>query len=593
MTRPSPAEPPVRRMRRRVGGGMGLNAEGWGWGGWVAGDLVFHHRDTEGHRGGGCVCFFGEGFWCWLGGVCWTLLAGPCWLVGVCFTMRRRCETNRDSDAPTDWTSDDTMNSTLMTTPRRPRHDESRTKIIATVGPACQAVDKLVELIDAGVSIFRINTAHGSREDHQNKLDAIRAAGKRIGFEPAVLLDLAGPKIRLGELVEEPHFCDIGIKYRFIRGDKSSDPFELTSTYRRLIDELNVGDPVMLADGLVAMEVLSIDDDAAHCVVTASGTIRSRQGINLPGAKLSVSSMLPADVNNAIWGAEQGVDWMSLSFVRSAEDVASLKQLLSTYDSDAMVIAKIEKPEAMAQLDSIVEASDGVMVARGDLGVEIDVAKTPMAQKQIIRVCKEKVKPVIVATQMLESMHTSSRPTRAEASDVANAILDGADACMLSGETAIGDHPVQTVKMMSRIMCWTEAGLQDQDQDWRHSGGRVQLMTAAVAEAAISIAETIDARCIVIATRSGNTAWIASQSRSAVPILGLSQSEVTRRRLNLLWGVHPLPAEHLDNNVELVDVARRWCGPKQPLVAGDKIVLVKGTGVIKRAHNTVVVHTVE
>ena len=482
---------------------------------------------------------------------------------------------------------------TMVRMIHRPRHDESRTKIIATVGPACQAVEKLVELIDAGVSIFRINTAHGSREDHQAKLDAIRAAGRQIGFEPAVLLDLAGPKIRLGELIEEPHFCDVGVQYRFVRGEHSDDAHTLTSTYRRLIDELEIGDLVMLADGQVAMEVLSIDDHAAVCVVTASGTIRSRQGVNLPGAKLSVSSMLPADVNNAIWGAEQGVDWMSLSFVRSAEDVASLKKLLKTYESDAMVIAKIEKPEAMSELPAIVEASDGVMVARGDLGVEIDVARTPMAQKEIIRVCKEKVKPVIVATQMLESMHTSSRPTRAEASDVANAILDGADACMLSGETAIGDHPVATVRMMSRIMKWTEAGLQDQDQDWRHCGARVSLMTAAVAEAAISIAETIGARCIVIATRSGNTAWIASQSRSAIPILGLSHSDITRRRLNLLWGVHPLPAEHLDDNVELVGVAKRWCGEKTPLVKGDKIVLVKGTGVIKRAHNTVVVHTVE
>lgn len=475
----------------------------------------------------------------------------------------------------------------------RPRHDESRTKIIATVGPACQSVDQLVELIEAGVSVFRINTAHGKREDHQAKLDAIRAAGTKSGFEPAVLLDLAGPKIRLGELVEEPHYCEVGSQYRFIRGTTSSDSHELTSTYKRLIDELSVGDQVMLADGLVAMEVLEIDDDAATCVVTASGTIRSRQGINLPGANLSVSSMLPADVNNAIWGAEQGVDWMSLSFVRNSDDVASLKKLLTTYESDAMVIAKIEKPEALDDLEAIVEVADGIMVARGDLGVEIDVAATPMAQKRIIRVCKEKVKPVIVATQMLESMHTSSRPTRAEASDVANAILDGADACMLSGETAIGDYPCGTVEMMSRIMRCTESGLQDQDQDWRHCGARVQLMSAAVVEAAISIAERIGARCIVIATRSGGTAWIASQSRSQVPMLGVSNSATTRRRLNLLWGIHPLSAEHLEDNVELVGVVRRWCNSAQPLTKGDKIVLVKGTGVIKRAHNTVVVHTVE
>ena len=476
--------------------------------------------------------------------------------------------------------------------PTRPRHDESRTKIVATVGPACQSVEKLLTLIEAGVSIFRINTAHGSRVDHQAKLDVIREAGRAAGFEPAVLLDLAGPKIRLGELVEEPHYCEVGSRYRFIRGETASDSHELTSTYRKLIDELNPGDLVMLADGTVALEVESIDDDAATCMVTAAGVIRSRQGINLPGAKLSVSSMLPEDVENAQWAAEQGIDWISLSFVRSAEDVLSLKKLLKTYESDAMVIAKIEKPEAMRELENIVEASDGVMVARGDLGVEIDVAQTPMAQKEIIAKCRELVKPVIVATQMLESMHTSSRPTRAEASDVANAILDGADACMLSGETAIGDHPVATVEMMARIMRCTEAKLAEHEHDWRHCDHRVHPVTTAVTEAAASIAEAIGARYIVIATRSGNTAWIGSQSRSRIPILGISHNAATRRRMNLLWGVHPLSAEHLDDNEELVEIVRGWCGTFDPLKTGDKLVLVKGTGVIKRAHNTVVVHTV-
>lgn len=475
----------------------------------------------------------------------------------------------------------------------RPNFDESRTKIVATVGPACGTVDQLANLIETGVSVFRVNTAHGSRADHQKKVDAVREASKKTGFEAAVLLDLAGPKIRLGELPEEPHHCEVGKRYRFIRGETTSDPMDLTSTYPRLIDELNPGDRVMLADGLVGMKVEQVSEDSATCVVHASGMIRSRQGINLPGAKLSVSSMLPQDVDNAIWAAGNGVDWISLSFVRNADDVLSLKKLLATYDSQAMVIAKIEKPEAMEDLENIVEAADGIMVARGDLGVEIDVAETPMAQKKIIRMCKEKVKPVIVATQMLESMHTSSRPTRAEASDVANAILDGADACMLSGETAIGDHPVESVAMMSRIMQCTEREMETSELDWQHCQHRVQRVTTAVTEAAISIAEAIDAKMIVIATRSGNTAWIASQSRSRIPMVGVSHQVETLRRMNLLWGIKPLQSDRLDNNAELVRGVRQWSRCGEELQPGDQIVLVKGTGVIARAHNTVVVHTIE
>ena len=475
----------------------------------------------------------------------------------------------------------------------RPRLDESRTKIVATVGPACESPEKLGELIEAGVSLFRVNTAHGSREDHQRKLDAVRQASDRSGFPAAVLLDLAGPKIRLGELPEDPHHCEVDTKYTFVRGTESDDPHRLTSTYARLIDELSVGDRVMLADGLVGMEVVSTSQDEAVCVVYAAGTIRSRQGINLPGAKLSVSSMLPKDIEAAIWAAQQGVDWISLSFVRSAEDVQSLKKLLSSYDSSAMVIAKIEKPEAMANLESIVDAADGVMVARGDLGVEIDVAETPMAQKEIIRVCKQKVKPVIVATQMLESMHNHTRPTRAEASDVANAILDGADACMLSGETAIGKHPIASVRMMQRIMLATEKSSPDVGDDWRHCDRRVQRVTTAVTEAAVSIAESIDAKMIVIATRSGNTAWISSQSRTRIPTVGVSTSPATLRRMNLLWGVRPLQAANLSDNEELVAEVRRWSETSRPLKSGDRIVLVKGTGVIQKAHNTVLVHTIE
>ncbi|TWU59488.1 Pyruvate kinase [Rubripirellula tenax] len=479
----------------------------------------------------------------------------------------------------------------------RPSIHEACTKIVATVGPACSGVDRLSAMIEAGVDVFRINTAHGSRQEHAQVLADIREASQRVGFHAAVLLDLAGPKIRLGTLVTDPMRCSIGQRVSLIRGDVSTVANELTSSYERLVDELEPGDQVMLADAAVGLRVESVTSDRAECVVVAEGTIRSRQGINLPGVKLSVSALLPDDIDNAIWAAQNGIDLVSLSFVRSAEDVLGLKRLLAEHQSQAIVIAKIEKPEAMENLEEIVDATDGVMVARGDLGVEIDVAETPVAQKRIIRVCKQRATPVIVATQMLESMHHSARPTRAEVSDVANAILDGADACMLSGETAIGEYPIESVRMMNRIMRATE---RDMLRSRNRAAGRqrqidthrVHPITTAVTVAATEIAESIQAKLIVIATRSGNTAWVESQSRSLIPTLGASDSIETLRRMNLLWGIKPVYVNRLDETSTLIDVVCQWGRDHGGLKRGDHIVLVTGTGVIKKAHNLVVVHTV-
>lgn len=469
--------------------------------------------------------------------------------------------------------------------------DQPCTKIVATVGPACDSTENLAKLIVAGVDVFRINTAHGKQADHEYKLANIRAASQQVEISVGVLLDLAGPKIRLGELAEEPFRCELDATVSFVRGEPSAAN-ELTSSYEKLIDELDVGNRVMLADGTVALRVESVDDDRAVCRVTAAGEVRSRQGINLPGAALSVSAMLQADVENAIWAAKNDIDFVSLSFVRSADDVRALKNLLSSHDCNALVIAKIEKPEALEQLDEIVEAADGIMVARGDLGVEIDVAETPIAQKRIIRVCKEKVKPVIVATQMLESMHHSSRPTRAEVTDVANAILDGADACMLSGETAIGDHPPKAVEMMSRIMAATERSLTHDISD-RQTNKRVHPITTAVTHAATNIAESINAKLIVIATKSGSTAWIKSKSRSLIPTLGASGSAKTLQRLNLLWGIKPIHTDHIDDSRKFRAEISAWGKANGHLQAGDRVVFVTGSGLLVKAHNMVLVHTVE
>jgi len=469
---------------------------------------------------------------------------------------------------------------------------DASTKIVATIGPACDTVEKLCELIACGVDIFRINSAHGDREQHEASLASIRAAGEQTGVHVGVLLDLSGPKLRLGRLMVDPFHCEYGSHVTFVRGEEPAQANQLTSSYKRLIDELAVGDRVMLADGTVSLVVEKVSGDSAVCRVTSAGEIRSRQGINLPGVKLSVSAMRPADVDNAIWGAKNGIDFISLSFVRTAEDVHSLKNLLISYDSQALAIAKIEKPEALDQLEQIVEAADAVMVARGDLGVEIDVAETPVAQKRIIRVCREKMKPVIVATQMLESMHHSKRPTRAEASDVANAILDGADACMLSGETAIGDYPAEAVATMNRIMVHTEQKLLIEDVKKPGKTNRVHPITSAVTEAATSIAESISAKLIVIATHSGGTAWVKSKSRSRIPTIGASDNPAALRRMSLLWGIKPLYVEEFDDTAKLFDKISRWGCEQGLLATGDKVVFVTGSGVMRKAHNVLVVHTV-
>ncbi len=469
---------------------------------------------------------------------------------------------------------------------------DASTKIIATVGPACDTVDKLASLVEYGVDIFRINTAHGDREQHELALANIRAAGEQTGTHVGVLLDLSGPKLRLGQLMVEPFYCEYGAQVTFVRGEQSSEPNQFTSSYKRLIDELAIGDRVMLADGTVSLVVEKVGSDSAVCRVTSGGEIRSRQGINLPGVKLTVSAMRPADVDNAIWGAKNGIDFISLSFVRTAEDVHSLKNLLISYDSQALAIAKIEKPEALDQLEQIVDAADGVMVARGDLGVEIDVAETPVAQKRIIRICREKLKPVIVATQMLESMHHSRRPTRAEASDVANAILDGADACMLSGETAIGDYPNDAVATMNRIMLHTEQQLLIEDVQKKGTINRVHPITSAVTEAATSIAEAINAKLIVIATHSGGTAWVKSKSRSRIPTIGASDNPAALRRMSLMWGIKPLYVQQFDDTAKLFDEISRWGSEHGFLASGDRAVFVTGSGVMQKAHNVLVVHTV-
>ncbi len=507
---------------------------------------------------------------------------------------------------------------------------DSQTKIVATVGPACDSEEKLGELIVAGVDVFRLNMAHADHRQQDVRLAAIRAAAARAGRTIGVLVDLAGPKMRLGALDGGQLLCQTGDRVRFVRGEATEIAMavtpapsgatipttattpDLTTTYEPLIDELRPGNRIMLADGTVSLEVEEVDKDSATCRVMQSGLIRSRQGVNLPGVKLSVAAMSKTDRENAVWAAKNGIDFVGLSFVRRAEDVRELKALLKASTTDPAsggphVIAKIEKPEALEALTAIVASADGVMVARGDLGVEIDIAQVAVVQKRIIAECRRRRKPVIVATQMLESMQHSRIPTRAEVADVSNAIIDGADACMLSGETAVGEYPCETVGMMNRIALAAEALLTHRPEEsgsncadencpnqhrWTYSHPLNPVTRAVVSEAGL-LAEKLAAKLIIVASASGSTALSLAKNRCRVPTVGVSDSAATLRRICLYWGVTPLAGAPLRDSPALVRFVTDWGKQNGLLRAGDHIVLIAGTGTTVTKHNMIVVHEVE
>ena len=450
-------------------------------------------------------------------------------------------------------------------------------------------------MIREGVDVFRINMAHGSRGEHDAVIDELRKLSERTESPIAILVDLAGPKIRLGALIEDPLTLHPGRRIRLIRGREPRSDDEVISTYDGLIDDLSAGDQLLLADGSVPLRVVEVREDQAVLEAEQEGELRSRQGIGAPGVKLGVATITGADRENARWAAERGVEYLSLSFVRSADDMHSLRRLVAERNANCHLIAKIEKREALTELEPIIEAADGVMVARGDLGIEIDVAETPVVQKRVISICRRLGRPVIVATEMLDSMRHASRPTRAEVSDVANAVLDGADACMLSGETAIGDYPVEAVRTMNRIMRSTERLLVDASAPPRQeaSSSDVKAVTAAVLEGTGIIAGRVFARMIVVVTRSGATARWMSRQRPTVPILGISPDSQVVRRMALYWGVEPrLHMETLDVD-KLPTTVVDWARRHQYVESGDLVVFVTGTGVVGGAHNAVYVHEVE
>ena len=472
-----------------------------------------------------------------------------------------------------------------------------KTKIIATVGPACCDRQALRDLVLAGVDVFRLNFAHGTHEWLDGVLTSIREVEEELDRPIGILGDLAGPKIRLGEISGGQFLCQEGATVVFVRELTSGSQNELTCTYDQLIDDVAPGDRILLADGTVELVVTTEKDDQLICRVVRPGTLRSRQGVNLPGVTLSTPSVTEKDREDLAWGLERRVDFVGLSFVRSSDDIRQLRELIAAHPDDHSphIVAKIEKGEAIDDLDAIIDITDAVMVARGDLGVEVDLAQVPILQKHIIRMANAHRVPVITATQMLDSMTTSEFPTRAEASDVANATLDGTDAVMLSGETAIGTNPTAAVSMMSRIICEAERTVHGNTPRLFEPDARARALevTEAVTVGAVAVAEQLSADLLVIPTVSGRTALAVSKERSPVPVLALSDSPTTARRMNLYWGVRSLTSIQADTSPRrLLDEVCHWGRKIGVLQTGERLVLVGSSNWSAAGHDLVMVHSV-
>ncbi len=467
-----------------------------------------------------------------------------------------------------------------------------RTKIVATLGPASRDPAIVRRLVDEGVDVFRLNYSHGTHGSQEETLRAVREASARAGREVAVLQDLAGPKIRTGEVegggslpLETGEVVVLEARPGPVR------PGRLTSNRPELVRELHPNDRVLLSDGRLELVVEEETPGGIRLRVTRGGTLSGRAGINLPSTRLAVPSLTDKDEADLVHGLTAGADLTALSFVRAAEDLAEPRRIAGDRGQDLFLVAKIEKPEAIANLDAILERADAVMVARGDLGVEVPAEDVPLLQKRIIRAANERRIPVITATQMLESMIEHPVPTRAEASDVANAIFDGTDAVMLSGETATGRHPVEAVRTMARIAEKADVPMEAPGE--RRAAPGVLPPPEAVARAASRAAADVEARAIVVYTESGGTARLLASTRPAVPVLALSPDLRTVRRLCLSWGVYPRLMPRVEGLEEMLRLGEQLLVDAGQVRPGDRVIVVSGTRAAHRGGtNMMKVHIV-
>jgi pyruvate kinase len=449
-----------------------------------------------------------------------------------------------------------------------------RAKIVCTLGPATSAPERVLQLVEAGMDVARLNLSHGSHAEHERVYQRVRAASDQTGRSVGILVDLQGPKIRLREFVNGKETLTYGERFTITTRDVPGDATIASTTYAGLPGDVNIGDSILIDDGrvgLVAEEVTATDVVAR---VVVGGPVSNNKGINLPGVAVSVPAMSDKDIEDLRWALHLGADMIALSFVRNADDILPVHKVMDEEGIRLPVIAKIEKPQAVSALGDIIDAFDGFMVARGDLGVEMPLEEVPLVQKRIIELARRYAKPVVVATQMLESMISEPRPTRAEASDVANAVLDGADAVMLSGETSVGRYPIETVRTMSRIVAATEQRGLDRVApiDWtpRTKGG-------IIAKAAIEVAERMHAKYLISFTQSGDTALRLARFRSGMPLLAFSPVPSVRSWLSVVWGIETFLVESVNHTDEMVRQVDRNLVDLNRCSAGDTVVIVAGS----------------
>jgi pyruvate kinase len=447
-----------------------------------------------------------------------------------------------------------------------------KVKIVCTLGPATEGVPRLVELIEAGMDVARLNFSHGEYSAHQAMFTDLRAAAKQAGRPITVFADLCGPKIRVGKMQGGQVILTRGHSVVLSTGDFLGTAERVPHTYAPLARDVKPGDPILLDDGLLQLRVEAVKGDTVVCEVIDGGVLKDKKGMNLPGSALSVPALTEKDKKDIVFGRELGVDWFALSFVRNPKDVEEAKAL----SGGIPIIAKIEKPEAVTNLDAILEVADAVMVARGDLGVEAGHEKVPLVQKRILRDVKLRAKPAITATQMLDSMIKNPRPTRAEVSDVANAVLDGTDAVMLSAETSVGDYPVEAVKTLARIIDEIENNDNYLTDGKSRPEVRERTFSSSIADAAAEIAEDLNLAAIAVYTESGHSATVLSAQRPLSNIVAFSRHEKVLNRLGLLWGVRPLYGEWVQGVAGVVAQTERELVRHRLAKAGDNVVITFG-----------------
>jgi pyruvate kinase len=452
-----------------------------------------------------------------------------------------------------------------------------RAKIVCTLGPATSSPEQITALVESGMDVARLNFSHGAHEDHANAYRRVREASDRTGRAVAILADLQGPKIRLGTFADGPVEWKTGSQVCITVEDVQGTAERVSTTYKDLANDVQLGDRLLVDDGKLALTVVAVDGPDVSCLVVEGGEVSNNKGLSLPGVAVSVPALSAKDEEDLRFALRLSVDFIALSFVRSPRDAELVREIMRQEDIEVPVIAKLEKPDAVERLEEIVDAFDGIMVARGDLGVELALEKVPLVQKRAIQVARERGKPVIVATQMLESMITNSRPTRAEASDVANAVLDGTDAVMLSGETSVGAHAIAAVRTMERIIEAVETDTWRIPIIRRRTDTRPRTRSAAIVRAAKDVAEDLEVKALATFTQTGSTTRQLAALHPRQPLLAFTVDARVRSQLALSWGVETFlvpSVQHTDDMVAQVDFSLLSIGR---LKEGDHVVVVAGS----------------